>query len=85
MAALDTRKLSGSSVLRTVISEMVKGHFNRTVISKLKKAGITVHDITFVPDENGDFTKGQTAYLLNDNGTGRLRDWKGVMAIFAEL
>lgn len=71
--------------MQSFVNEIVGRHFSKPVIRKLKKAGITVIDVTFLPDANGDFTKGETGYMLDDNGTGRLRSWLGVMEIFAEL
>ena len=65
----------------TCIAQIVASRFNRKTIRALAKKGITIIDTTWLPDEKGDFTKGCSGYVLNDNGTQRVRMYLDVLAM----
>ena len=54
-------------------------HFNAATRRSLAKKGIALVSLTFVPGEGGSFLNGETAYLLDDNGIGRVRTFLGVL------
>lgn len=49
--------------------------FSKEVRKSLKTKGIKIYGSTFVPDLNGDFCNGERAYLLDYNGTSRVRSY----------
>ena len=58
--------------------------FSRTTLAGLRRRGIQIVGSTWLPDEKGDFARGQRGYLLDDNGTGRVRTFLEVMALSVE-
>lgn len=53
-------------------------HFNAATRRALAKKGIALVSLTFVPGTDG-FLNGETGYLLDDNGTGRVQPFLGVL------
>lgn len=45
--------------------------FSKKTLNALAKKGISIMSITFVPYK-GDYTRGERAYNVNDNGCGRV-------------
>ncbi|QIG73333.1 hypothetical protein EVC03_025 [Rhizobium phage RHph_Y5A] len=56
----------------TVAQQIVRRHFAAKTLRALEKRGVRVLSSTFIPDTAGDYTRGQTAYNIDDNGTGRV-------------
>jgi hypothetical protein len=56
----------------SVRETIIRRHFAAKTLRALKAKGIAVLSSTFIPDASGDFTRGQTAYNVDDNGTGRV-------------
>lgn len=52
-------------------------HFSKSTLNKLAKAGITLVGIQGIPGPYG----GEVAYILNDNGTHRVRRFAEVLAL----
>lgn len=55
--------------------------FNKVVRAALTKRGITFIGTTWLPGPNGSFANGQRGYILDDRGTQRIRDHKGVLEL----
>lgn len=55
--------------------------FSRTTVSALNKLGVYIVGSTWVPGADGSFANGERAYVLNDNGTQRLRSYADVRAM----
>jgi hypothetical protein len=55
--------------------------FGKEVRAALTKRGIRFVGTTWLPDEKGSFANGSRGYLLDDNGTGRVRDYRGVLSL----
>ena len=58
--------------------------FPRTTVSALKRKGITFVGTTWLPGAGGSFANGLRGYLLNDNGTQRIRTYLDVQALALE-
>lgn len=56
-------------------------HFNKGTLRILANHKIFVVGMQALPDEAGSFLNATTGYLLNDNGTGRLRTYFEVLDI----
>lgn len=67
--------------MTTVREQIIRRHFAAKTLRVLKKKGIEVMSTTFIPDASGDYTRGETAYNINDNGTGRLKTFLEVLAL----
>ena len=54
--------------------------FSRKTIAALGRKGITLIGLTVIPG-TGDmpFATGETGYILNDNGTSRVRSFREVL------
>lgn len=66
----------------TVAAQIAKRHFGAKMVNKLKKSGITVtstqaYKVTY---PNGSWGY-ETAYVLNDNGTSKVKTYEEVIAI----
>ena len=62
--------------------EIAGSHFNRKTLNALAKKGIAIHSATYLPNaETGTFINGETGYMLDDNGTGRLRNYLQVLEL----
>ena len=46
--------------------------FSKRTLAKLAKIGVRVIGATFLPDANGSFLNGTTAYNIEDNETHRI-------------
>jgi len=55
--------------------------FGKEVRAALSKRGIRLVGTTWLPDEKGSFANGERGYLLDDNGTGKVRDYRGVLSL----
>lgn len=58
--------------------------FSKKTISALTRKGITLIGLTMIPG-TGDlpWATGETAYILNDNGTQRVRSFAQVLELAA--
>jgi hypothetical protein len=65
-------------------TKIANSHFSRKEVATLRKRGIVFTGTTFLPNEAGDYTKGETGYLIDDNGTGRCRNFAGVMDLLGK-
>lgn len=57
--------------------------FPRTIVSALKNKGITFIGTAWLPSTDGSYANGCRGYILNDNGTQRLRTYFDVKALAA--
>jgi hypothetical protein len=55
--------------------------FGKEVLAALRKRGIKVTGSTWLPDEKGNYANGSRGYLIEDNGTGKVRDYRGVLSL----
>lgn len=55
--------------------------FSKATIKQLAARGITIVSTTWLPGTDGSFTNGERGYILNDNGTQRIRTWTQVNAV----
>ena len=55
--------------------------FNIKTVKKLKKKGVEIYRKTWLPNVNGDFTNGETGYIVNDNGTSRVLTYTEVLEV----
>ena len=55
--------------------------FGKEVRAALTKRGVKIIGSTWLPDEKGSYASGHRGYLLDDNGTGRVRDYRGVLSL----
>lgn len=55
--------------------------FSKAILAALRKRGIKLTGSTWLPDPKGSYTSGERGYLLDDNGTGRVRDYRGVVKL----
>lgn len=58
--------------------------FAPKVRKSLIAQGIEIYGATWLPDSTGDCCNGETGYLLNDNGTSRVRTYSQVLQIAGE-
>jgi hypothetical protein len=56
-------------------------HFSRVTVNGLEAKGVKITGITAIPDEKGSFLNSSTGYLLNDNGTCRVRTYLQVLEL----
>lgn len=59
--------------------EIAGSHFSKKTLKALSKRGITVVSATYVPGTDGSYANGESAYMLDDNGTGRMRSFLQVL------
>ena len=55
--------------------------FDKEVRAALAKRSIKIVGSTWLPGPQGDYSRGERGYLLDDNGTGRVRDYAGVLRL----
>lgn len=57
--------------------------FSRTTLRSLSRKGITLVGLQWLPDMSSDMPMacGERGYVLNDNGTCRVRRFADVMAL----
>lgn len=63
------------------MSNTASKDFSKTVRTALKNKGITFIGTTWLPGADGTFANGERGYLLNDNGTQRIRAYLDVVAL----
>lgn len=63
--------------------QIISRHFSPYTLRALRQRGVRVLGTTFIPDSCGDFTRGETAYSVDDNGTGRVLRFGEVIAMAA--
>lgn len=66
---------------RDQLAASAQKDFGKEVLAALKKRGIKIYGSTWLPAPGGDFANGDRGYLLDDNGTGRVRDYRGVLTL----
>jgi hypothetical protein len=64
--------------------EIAGSHFSKKTLKALEKKGITIHSATWTPGYDGSYANGFTCYMLDDNGTGRMRSFIEVLDIAGE-
>lgn len=57
--------------------------FSKAVRTSLKNKGIMIITTTWLPGTDGSYANGERGYVLNDNGTERLRTYMQVKALAA--
>lgn len=62
-------------------SEMATRDFTAKTIRALARKGIRLVDSRMVPDANGSCALGEIVYTVDDNGTGRVRNHREVLAL----
>lgn len=60
------------------MQQIVERHFGRKTLAALRKIGVQILAITHLPDETG-FARGQTGYMVCDNGTGKVLTFLDVL------
>lgn len=55
--------------------------FGKEVLAGLRKRSIRITGSTWLPGPGGNYANGERGYLLDDNGTGRVRDYRGVLSL----
>ena len=63
------------------IATSARKDFDKFVLAQLTKRGIRLQGTTWLPGPGGNYANGERGYLLDDNGTGRVRDYRGVLAL----
>lgn len=63
--------------------EIARSHFSRSTLAALARKGIRPVTLQAVPGPSGSFLDSETAYLIDDNGTGRVRSFREVLALAA--
>ena len=53
--------------------------FGKEVLAGLRKRGIRITGSTWLPGPDGSYANGERGYLLDDNGTGRVRVYSDVL------
>ncbi|WP_262027129.1 hypothetical protein [Microvirga sp. Mcv34] len=69
--------------MTSVAQDIIHGHFNRKTLTALKKKGIEVVKSTFVPGPGGDYTQGETAYVVVENEMSSIRSYLEVLKMAA--
>jgi hypothetical protein len=62
-------------------NEIPASHFNKTTLKGLTSKGIRIASMTYIPGNDGKFANGFTGYILDDNGTGRVRSFLEVLEL----
>jgi hypothetical protein len=55
--------------------------FSKEVRARLLKRGIRFVGSTWLPGPGGSYANGERGYLLDDNGKGLVRDYRGVLVL----
>lgn len=77
------REIAGRLGVNKASSGRRKNHlsakdFDRSLVSALNKRGIYFYDSTWLPGQGGSFANGERGYILDDNGTSRIRSYAQV-------
>lgn len=59
--------------------EIPASHFSKKTLKALTRKGIAIVSATYVPGTDGSYTNGETGYILDDNGTERVRSFLQVL------
>jgi hypothetical protein len=62
-------------------SPSVKRDFPKPLLKALDKRGIRIITTTWLPGPNGKYANGERGYVLDDNGTQRIRNYLQVMSL----
>jgi hypothetical protein len=55
--------------------------FNRSTLASLARKGVRITGLQGLPGPDGSFANGERGYLLDDNGTGKVRTFMQVLAM----
>lgn len=55
--------------------------FPKKMLNELTRRGMSIVGTTWLPDSRGSYANGERGYLVNDNGTQRVRTYLQVMAM----
>lgn len=58
-------------------------HFSATTRKALTRKGVRVYGLQGLPGVDGSFANGETGYLVDDNGTGRVLTYSQVKGLVA--
>lgn len=58
--------------------------FKRSTLACLRRRGIALVGATWLPGADGSFANGERGYQLDDNGTGKIRTYLGVLELAFE-
>lgn len=58
--------------MASLASRIASKDFSRQTIAALKANGVMIQRATFVPGPNGSYLNGERAYVIDDNGCGRV-------------
>ena len=64
----------------TTADQIARSHFSASVRRTIKSRGVRVIGLQSIPGEGGDWMNGETGYLVDDNGTGRLWNYAQICA-----
>lgn len=53
-------------------------HFDKKIVKTLGAKGIKIVGLQAIPDDKGSFLNCTTGYILNDNGTQKIRSYMQV-------
>lgn len=70
----------GAAAARSQAATASKDFPKGMLVSLLKK-GMRITGTTWLPDSKGNYSNGERGYLIDDNGTQRIRTYLGVMAL----
>ena len=56
-------------------------HFSKRTLKALNRKGIYIIGGTWVPGADGTYANGESGYMLDDNGTGRLMRFLQVLEL----
>ncbi len=63
----------------SVAQEIFARHFSAATVRGLARNGIAALGLQAIPDERGSFLNSQTAYVVSDNGMGRVLTYQQVV------
>jgi|688.fasta_scaffold116117_5 hypothetical protein len=58
--------------MSSFIYEYAVGKFGKRIVNKLAKKGVKIISAQNMPGADGSYANGETGYMVDDNGTGRL-------------
>ena len=61
------------------LAKSAQKDFGKEVLAALRKRGMKITGSTWLPGPGGNFANGERGYLIDDSGTGRVRDYRGVL------
>ena len=60
---------------------MFNSHFSVKTIKALARKGVSIIGIQALPGADGSYANCETGYVLDDNGTNRIRMYREVLAL----